>query len=465
MSGREPPRSRRRRGREHEDLIGEDGALPEELPLLGVVAVVGYPNVGKSTLCNRLAGRRDAVVHEQPGVTRDRKDVDVEWSGRRFRLVDTGGIDLGGETMLASEVAEQTRTALAEADLALFVVDVKAGVMPGDLEVAEILRRQRIPVVLVANKAEGAGGDAAALQFHALGLGDPLPVSGIHGTGSGDLLDVVVERLEALPDAARVERVADEIGVAILGRPNVGKSSLFNALIGQPRVIVSDMPGTTRDAIDTRLERDATAFRLIDTAGMRRKRHLRQDVEYWSEKRALAAAERADVALVLIDGSEGLVDHDLDVADAARKAGCATLVVVSKWDASDVDLDDLRGRLEKKLRQRPEIVTTSSVTGRGLERLLERIVELYGRYSSRLPTPQVNRALQDAVEARQPPLVHGRRLKILYGAQVQTRPPRFRVTINDRRLITRDYAYYLENRLREAAGLQGCPVVLDLVAR
>ena len=461
MSGREPPRARRRRGRPEDE--GDEGL--EELPLLGVVAVVGYPNVGKSTLCNRLAGRRDAVVHAEPGVTRDRKDVDVEWNGKRFRLVDTGGIDFGGETQMAAEVAEQARTALAEADMVLFVVDARAGVMPGDLEVAEILRRERIPVLLVANKAEGAGGDVAALAFHELGMGDPIPVSAIHGSGSGDLLDVIVERLEEMPQAHRVERVADEIGVAILGRPNVGKSSLFNALVGSPRVIVSDVPGTTRDAIDTRLARGDTVFRLVDTAGMRRKRAQRQDIEYWSEKRAIAAAERADVALVLIDGAEGFVDHDLDVADRARKAGCATLVVVSKWDASDVDLDDLRGRIERKLRQRPAIVTTSSVTGRGLDRLLDRIEELYGAYARRMPTPAVNRALQAAVEQRQPPLVHGTRLKVLYGAQVQTRPPRFRVTVNNRKLITRDYAYYLENRLREAAGLEGCPVILDLVAR
>ena len=461
MSGREPPRARRRRGQEFE----EDGEGLEELPLLGVVAVVGYPNVGKSTLCNRLAGRRDAVVHEQPGVTRDRKDLDVEWNGKRLRLVDTGGIDLGGETQMAEAVAEQAHAALAEADMALFVVDAKAGVMPGDLEVAEILRRERMPVLLVANKAEGAGGDIAALAFHELGMGDPFPVSAIHGSGSGDLLDRLIADLEAMPTAARVERVANEIGVAILGRPNVGKSSLFNALIGSPRVIVSDVPGTTRDAIDTRLERGETTFRLVDTAGMRRKRAQRQDVEYWSEKRALAAAERADIALVLIDGAEGFVDHDLDVADAARKAGCATLVVVSKWDASSIDLDDLRLRIERKLRQRPAIVTTSSVTGRGLDRLLDRIEELYAAYARRMPTPAVNRALQDAIAQRQPPLVHGKRLKVLYGAQVQARPPRFRVTVNDRRLITRDYAYFLENRLREAAGLEGCPVVLDLVAR
>ena len=461
MSGREPPRARRRRGREPEDE-GEESA---PLPLLGVVAVVGYPNVGKSTLCNRLAGRRDTVVHAEPGVTRDRKDVDVEWNGRRFRLVDTGGIDLGGETQMHAEVAGQARAALAEADMVLFVVDAKAGVMPGDLEVAEILRRERIPMILVANKAEGGGGDIAALAFHELGMGEPVPVSAIHGSGSGDLLDLIVERLSAMPDAHRVERVADEIGVAILGRPNVGKSSLFNALVGSPRVIVSDQPGTTRDAIDTLLVRGDTVFRLVDTAGMRRKRAQRQDVEYWSEKRALAAAEHADVALVLIDGAEGLVDHDLDVADAARKAGCATLVVVSKWDATELDLDDLRGRIERKLRQRPAIVTTSAVTGRGLDRLLDRIEELYAAYTRRMPTPAVNRVLQDAVAQRPPPLVHGKRLKILYGAQVQTRPPRFRVTVNDRRCITRDYAYYLENRLRQAAELEGCPVVLDLVAR
>jgi GTP-binding protein len=322
-----------------------------------------------------------------------------------------------------------------------------------------------VPTLVVANKSESATAEAAAVEFHALGLGDPVPVSAIHGTGSGDLLDIIVDRLAEIPGAEREEDVADEIGVAILGRPNVGKSSLLNALVGSPRVIVSEVPGTTRDSIDTRLERDGTTYRLIDTAGLRRRRKHRQDVEYWSELRSIDAARDADVALVLIDGAEGITDQDLHVADEARKAGCATLVVVSKWDINEVDLDDLRERIDRKLRQRPPLVTTSALTGRGLDRLLERIRDLHGRYTSRMPTPAVNRVIQDAMTKLPPPLVGGKRLKLLYGAQVQTRPPRFRITVNDRKLATRDWIYYLENRLREAAELEGAPVIIDLVDR
>ncbi len=456
---REPPRARRRRGAE-----GDEGEA-DEVALAGVVAVVGYPNVGKSTLVNRLVGRRETVVHEQPGVTRDRKDVEAEWNGVRFRLVDTGGIDLVEGGAMGKLVASQARLALAESDLVLFVLDAKVGIGPGDEEVAAILRRAKVPVLVVANKAEGNEAQLATPELSALGLGEPFPVSAIHGTNSGDLLDLIVERLKETEGASRVERVREEIGVAILGRPNVGKSSLFNALVEEPRTIVSDVPGTTRDAIDTRIERDGTTFRLIDTAGLRRKRKHRQEIEYWSEMRAIDAARRADVALVLIDASQGVTDQDLSVADEARKAGCATLVVISKWDIQEVDLDHLKARIAQKLRQRPLVVTTSSVTGRGLERLLRTIEELYGRYTSRMGTGELNRVIRDALQKQPPPMVHGRRLKVLYGAQVQSRPPRFRLTVNDRKLVTRDYAYYLENRIREASGLEGCPVIIDLVAR
>ncbi len=259
--------------------------------------------------------------------------------------------------------------------------------------------------------------------------------------------------------------MGDEIGVAILGRPNVGKSSLLNALLGQPRTIVSEIPGTTRDSIDIRLERGDRAYRLIDTAGLRRKRRHRQDVEFWSEMRSLDAARRADVALMLVDSSQGVVDQDLHVADEARKAGCATLVVLSKWDLGGLDLEDVRLRLLDKLRQRPPVIATSALTGRGLERLLASVDDLYDRYTSRISTGILNRILAEAAERRQPPVVRGRRLKVLYGAQVQSRPPRFRLTVNDRTLVTRDYAYYLENHIRDRLGLQGCPVIIDIVSR
>jgi GTPase len=457
-----PPRARQQRGRDLPET--DDEGLRQ---IAGAVAVVGYPNVGKSTLVNRLVGRREAVVHQQSGVTRDRKELECEWNGKTFRLIDTGGIDLGLEgDPIGRQVSAQAQFALAEADLVLFVVDVQTGVTPGDHEVAEIIRRSGTPVILVANKADHPKREAQdAAPLYELGLGDPFPVSAIQGTNAGDLLDHILERLAGIEGAGRLERAADEIGVAILGRPNVGKSSLLNAVCGQPRAIVSDIPGTTRDTLDTRVTVDETTFRLIDTAGLRRKRKHRQDIEYWSEVRALQAAQHADVALIVIDAGQGIVDQDLSIADEARKAGCATIVVVSKWDIQEIDLDDVRERLQIKLRHRPAVITTSAVTGRGIDRLLRTVEEVFGRYTSRVGTGEMNRLLKEATERRQAPLIKNRRLKLLYGAQVQTRPPRFRVTVNDRRLVTADYAYYLENRIREATGLEGCPVIIDFIAR
>ena len=433
-----------------------------EAPLLGVVAVVGFPNVGKSMLVNRLTATREAVVFETPGVTRDRKDVVCEWAGKRFLIVDTGGVDVADPTPLTREIAEQARRAVEEADLVLFLVDVRAGVTPGDEEVADILRRSRKPVLVVANKVDDPRRDDDALEFHRLGLGDPVPISALHGYGTGDLLDAVVE---ALPGEGPSEAGEEAVRVAVLGRPNVGKSSLVNALVGEERVIVSEQPGTTRDAIDTVLRRGDTTFVLVDTAGMRRKRRQRQGIEYYSELRAIKAAERADVALVLVDASEGLVDQDLAVADVARTAGCSTLVVLSKWDVAAVGIEDVRPRLESKLRQRPPVVAVSAATRRGVGRLLDRVEELFARHTSRTPTGELNRFLQELRGERPGPSSNGRRLNLLYGTQVTVRPPRFRVFVNDPGLMTRDYGYWVENRLRERFGLAGVPVVIDFVRR
>jgi GTPase len=433
-----------------------------DAPLLGAVAVVGFPNVGKSTLVNRLTATREAVVFETPGVTRDRKDVVCEWAGKRFLLVDTGGVDLADSSPLTRQVAEQARRAVEEADLVLFVVDVRSGITPGDEEVADILRRSGKPVVVVANKVDDPARDAEALEFHRLGLGDPVAISAVHGHGTGDLLDQVVA---LLPGAGPAEVGEDAIRVAVLGRPNVGKSSLVNALVGQERVIVSDQPGTTRDSIDTVLTRGDTTFVLVDTAGLRRKRRHRQGVEYFSELRAIKAAERADVALVLVDSTEGLVDQDLAVADVARTAGDATLVVLSKWDAAEVGIEDVRPRVESRLRQRPPLAAVSAKTGRGVGRLLDRVEELFARHTARVPTAELNRILQELREARPGPSANGRRLNLLYGTQVSTRPPRFRVFVNDPGLMTRDYGYWVENRLRERLGLEGVPVIIDFVRR
>jgi GTPase len=428
--------------------------------LAGTVAIVGYPNVGKSTLVNRLSETRSAVVHETPGVTRDRKELICEWSGTEFRLVDTGGVDLADTGPFGPQVAAQAREAVEEADLVLFVLDAKAGITPGDEELAEILRRSRRPVLVLANKLDNPRRDAEALEFHRLGLGDPIPISALHGHGTGDLLDEIVQRL---PGAGGRQVGEEAIRVAILGRPNVGKSSLLNAMLGRERVIVSEVPGTTRDAIDTVLRRDETTFVLVDTAGLRRKRRQRQGIEYYSELRALEAAERADVALVLVDASEGVVEQDLAVADVARKAACATVVALSKWDISEVRIEEVRPRLETRLRQRPPVIAVSAATGRGLERLLDAVEELFVRYAGRIATAELNRALGELREARQPPGRRGRRLNLMYGTQVSSRPPRFRLFVNDRRLVTRDYGYWVENQLRRRFRLEGVPVSIDFV--
>jgi GTPase len=432
-------------------------------PLAGTAAIVGFPNVGKSTLVNRLTESRAAVVHETPGVTRDRKELECEWRGQRFLLVDTGGVDLADSSPITRQVAEQARTAIDEADLVLFVVDAKAGITPGDEEIADLLRRSRRPVLLVANKVDDPTRTEEIHEFHRLGLGEPLAISALHGHGTGDLLDAILERLPG--QAGRPDIPEDAIRVAVLGRPNVGKSSLVNALVGQDRVIVSEVPGTTRDSVDTVLKRGDRTFVLVDTAGLRRKRRQRQGIEYYSELRALQAAERADVALVLVDASEGLVDQDLTVADVARKAQDSTLVVASKWDIAQVGIEDLRPRLQDRLKQRPPLVAVSAKTGRGIGRLLDRIEELYDKHTSRITTGELNRFLRELRDARQPPSRNGKRLNLLYGTQTQVRPPRFRFFVNDPGLVTRDYGYWVENQLRDRFDLEGVPVSIDFVRR
>jgi GTP-binding protein len=440
----------------------ERDAAPE---LLGRVAIVGFPNVGKSTLVNRLTATRTAVVHETPGVTRDRKELVCEWGRHRFVLVDTGGIDVADPSALTRRIAEQARAAIAEADLVLFLVDARQGVTPGDEEIADLLRRAGRPVVLVANKIDDPAREEGIHAFHGLGLGEPVAISSLHGHGTGDLLDTIVERLAELAPAPPAEVDEEAIRVTILGRPNVGKSSLLNRLLGEERVIVSEVPGTTRDSIDTVLRRDGRTFVLVDTAGMRRKRKHRQGIEYWSELRTLEAAERADVALVLVDASEGITEGDLGVADTARKAQCSTLVVLSKWDVTEHRLEELKPQLDRGLRQRPPVIAVSAKTGRGVERLLDLVETLFAKHTARIPTGELNRFLGELRGSRRAPSKGGRSLNLLYGAQVQTRPPRFRFHVNDPGLVTRDYGYWVENQLRARFGLEGVPVSIDFVRR
>lgn len=424
------------------------------------VAVVGYPNVGKSTLLNRLSGRREAVVHETAGVTRDRKEVEVDWTGRRLTLIDTGGVDTADRREMARQVRAQAEAAIAEAALILLVVDGAAGIGPGDEDLAQMVRRSKKPALLVVNKVDDFSRVDIVHEFHALGMGDPVPVSALHGTGSGDLLDLVVSRLGE-PDADERPQEAGEISVAIVGRPNAGKSSMMNRLLGDERVIVSAEPGTTRDSIDTVLEQEGAAYRFIDTAGLRRPGKLKEDVEYYSRVRALAAMERAQVALVLIDCTLGLTEYDLAIIDEAAKRSCATALLLNKWDLEGFDLEDLKWRLYRKARLKPPFLATSARTGRGLGDILPLVQHLYGLYTAHLSTRELNRFLQEIKTAHEPPLVRGRRLKMYYISQPRTAPPRIVVQVNNKGLLTKAYATYIENELRERYEYYGCPLVID----
>ena len=462
------------------------------------VAIIGYPNVGKSSLVNRLSGTRTAVVHERPGVTRDRNEVECEWNGRTFTLIDTGGVDFRDEDPLAGSIREQARAGLAEAQVAVLVVDARAGVRPGDEELADLLRRSSVPSVVVANKCDTVADLPLAAELHRLGLGEPLAVSAAQGLGSGDLLDRIVQLLGPA-EAAQTEPEA--LRLALIGRPNVGKSSLVNRFLGEERVIVSELAGTTRDAIDTPLIVEGRGVTLIDTAGMRRQSKVADSVEYYTALRSRRAAERADVALVVCDATEGVTAQDLRIAELAMKAGCATAIVLNKWDilksegpgspasgrlrhplgaeshpevqddkAREAALEHERARVAEKLRLRPRVLTASAQTGRHTARLLTEALALGDRMAGRIPTPELNRFLAEAVQARQPPIGTRRgssqhRLKLIYMTQTGERPPRFAIQVNSRERVTRDYAYFLENRLRARYGMDGVPLIIDFVER
>jgi GTP-binding protein len=430
------------------------------------VAIVGYPNVGKSSLVNRLTGSREAVVHERAGITRDRKELQTDWNGRPLTLIDTGGVDLEDRDELARQIQSQARSALADAAVVVLVVDARAGLRPGDGEMADLLRRGKIPVVVAANKVDTATDQPLAAEFHSLGFGEPVAVSAAQGLGIGDLLDRIVE---AAPEQDEEPEPDDAIRLALIGRPNVGKSSLVNRFVGAERVIVSPVAGTTRDAIDLPMTFEGQNLVLVDTAGLRRQAKVGESVEYYTALRSRRAAERADVALVVCDATDGITAQDLRVAELAMKTGCATALVLNKWDLTDeFDLDHERAHAHRKLRLRPRVLTASAKTGRHVERLLVEAVGLGERSRTRIPTPQLNRFLSEVVAARQPPSGRRRtqqRLKLLFMTQTAERPPRFSIQVNSHALVTRDYAYYVENRLRERYRLEGIPAIIDFVER
>jgi len=443
---------------------------------LPVVAIVGRPNVGKSTLLNRIVGRREAIVEEQPGVTRDRKDVDADWLGRRFRLVDTGGWMASGSD-LDAKVSAQAERAIADADVVLLVVDVTTGVTEEDAGVAELLRRSGKPVLLVANKVDDTNREVAVWELLALGLGDPYPVSAIHGRGTGDLLDSVVEHLPATVDEAAVGAGAGDIGdptgeagvgvdaalaVAIVGRPNVGKSTLFNRLTGAERAVVHDRPGTTRDSIDTVIETDLGPIRLVDTAGMRRRAKIDEGTEYYSLVRALKAVDEADVALLIIDATEGVTGQDQRLAERVDAAGCPIVLLLNKWELLDADQRaELRWQVGEKLRFVGDapVLPITALSGKGVQKLFPALANTVDAYHRRIPTARVNAVIQEAQMAHSAP--GGAR--VLYATQGATDPPTFTLFVN--RELHRTYLRYLERKLREAFDLGATPVKLRVRRR
>ena len=441
-----------------------------------VVAVVGRPNVGKSTLVNRIVGRREAIVEERPGVTRDRKVIDAEWVGRSFNVVDTGGW-IRTEEPLARQVSVQAERAMDEADLVVMVVDGAVGPTDEDAQVANILRRSPKPVLLAVNKVDDANRESDAWDFTRLGLGDPIPVSALHGRGSGELLDLIVEQLPPEPETEPAGEVptADEDGlgtpekpfsVAIVGRPNVGKSTLFNRLVGEERAVVHDSPGTTRDTIDTVVETEDGWLRFVDTAGMRRKSRIDETTEYYSLVRALQAIDRADAALLVIDATEGVTHQDQRLAERIDASGCATVVVLNKWDVLDPeDREGLLAEVADRLAflSYAPVLKTSALTGRNVTRLLPALFQARDEYHRRVPTRALNEVLQAAQQAHPPPVERGHRPRILYATQGATDPPTF--TLFTTRELPPGYLRYLERKIREAFSIGPTPIKLRVRRR
>jgi GTP-binding protein len=453
-----------------------------------IVALVGRPNVGKSTLFNRIVGRRIAVVHEDPGTTRDRLYATAEWNGVSFTIVDTGGLELlpetvesgrrpGPERVLAQDSAPyismmraQAELAMEEADVIIFVTDAISGVTAGDQEVADVLREAECPVFLAPNKVDNERLELEATEFYSLGLGEIYPVSALHSVGVADLLDEVVEvlrkRREAEASKPPEPQLAEErVELTIVGRPNVGKSSLLNQLLGEERVIVSSVPGTTRDAVDTFLEWEETPITLVDTAGIRRRGKVTRGVEYYSVLRALRALRRADVALLVIDGYEGVRAQDTHIAGAILEEWASVLVLINKWDLVEKDADTMKEytrwvREALRFLDYVPVLFISALTGRGVHRVLPAALEVWRARFDRIPTSELNRLVQDALAQHAPPSKRGRRLKIYYASQPEVDPPTFVFHVNDPGLVHFSYERYLENQLREAHAFPGTPIRL-----
>ena len=430
-----------------------------------LVAIVGRPNVGKSMLFNKLVGRRLSIVEDTPGVTRDRLYAEAEWRGRTFDLVDTGGIEPDTDSEILLFMRKQAEIAIQNAAVIIFLCDIKTGLTASDQEVANMLLRSRKPVVLAVNKCDQVGPTNPDIyEFYNLGLGDPIPVSAVHGHGTGDLLDACIQYF---PEEEAEEGENDVIKVAVIGKPNVGKSSLINRILGEERVIVSDMAGTTRDAVDSYFENEQGKYLFIDTAGMRKKSKVDDRVEKFSVLRATMAIERSDVCLIMIDANEGVTEQDTKVAGLAHEAGKACIIVVNKWDAvekNDKTMDRMRADIRRDLSYMTyaPILFISALTGQRVSRLFELINYVSDQASLRITTGMLNSLLADATARVQPPTDKGRRLKIYYMTQVGIRPPHFVCFCNDAQLFHFSYQRYLENQIRNTFGLEGTPVRLTV---
>lgn len=427
-----------------------------------VVAIVGRPNVGKSSVFNRIIGQRMAIEENIPGVTRDRLYGLAEWLNRQFNIIDTGGIELDGEDELIQQVREQAELAINEAHVIIFVVDGQTGLTPADEEIARILHKSDKPVVVAVNKVDHPNRQEALYDFYALGFGDPYPVSAAHGRGFGDLLDEVIRHF---PQTEEGEYDEDVIRIAVIGRPNVGKSSLVNALLGEERVIVSPIPGTTRDAVDTPFSRDGERYVLIDTAGIRKRGKIYENTERYSVLRALRAIERSDVVLMVLNAEEGIREQDKRIAGYAHEAGRAVIFVVNKWDAIEKD-DRTHGRFVQEIRQAfhfmdyAPILFVSAKTKQRLHTILPKVKEVAEQHAMRIPTHLFNDLIFEAVALNPPPSKKGRRLKIKYGTQVGVKPPTFVLFVNDKELMHFSYERYLINKIREAFPYEGTPLRL-----
>jgi GTP-binding protein len=428
-----------------------------------LVAIVGRPNVGKSLLFNKLVGRRVSIVEDTPGVTRDRVYADTEWCGRSFTLVDTGGIEPRADSELLQFMREQAQIAMDTSDVIVLVTDIRTGVTAADKEIADMLLRSRRPVVLAVNKVDSTGPvDPDVYEFYNLGLGEPIPVSAVHGHGTGDLLDAC---LAFFPPRQEEEEEDDQIRVAIIGRPNVGKSSLTNRILGEKRMVVSDVAGTTRDAVDSPYEDESGRYLFIDTAGLRRRSKVDDRIEKYSVMRAEAAVERSQVCLILLDAREGVTEQDTKVAGLAHDGGKASVIVVNKWDLIDKDtrtMDKMRQDIRRDLSfmTYAPILFISALTGQRVSRIFELIRYVHEQNSMRISTGMLNNILADATARVQPPTDKGKRLKLLYMTQTGVAPPTFAIFCNDRTLFHFSYQRYLENQLRSVFGLEGTPIRL-----